>query len=78
MTAHAKVDIPGELTEYQLEELPCHFNWNICTLTPTKLKERILAVEGSIEEKEISILPQQYCLLAYLKSQKTECTQNEL
>ena len=51
-----------------LDSLICHFNWDICNITPGTLQERILSVEGHIKENSCGILPQSYCLLAYLKS----------
>ena len=51
-----------------LDSLICHFNWDICNITPAILQERILSVEGHVKENSCDILPQSYCLLAYLKS----------
>ena len=51
-----------------LDSLTCHFNWDICNITSTTLQERILSVEGHLKENSFGILPQSYCLLAYLKS----------
>ena len=51
-----------------LDSLIRHFNWDICIITPATLQERILSVEGHVRENSYGILPQSYCLLAYLKS----------
>ena len=54
--------------EIPLNLLVYHFKWDICKITPTILQERIRSVEGHLKENSSGILPQSYCLLAYLKS----------
>ena len=60
-----KLTMPNEIP---LDSLVHHFKWDICKVTPTILQERILSVEGHLKENSSGILPQSYCLLAYLKS----------
>ena len=60
-----KITMPKQIP---LDSLIHHFNWDICKVTPTILQERILSVEGHLRENSSGILPQSYCLLAYLKS----------
>ena len=60
-----KLTMPNEIP---LNSLVHHFKWDICKITPTSLQERILSVEGHLRENSSGILPQSYCLLAYLKS----------
>ena len=51
-----------------LDSLICHFNWDICNITPATLQARILSAEEHVKENSCGILPQSYCLLAFLKS----------
>ena len=60
-----KLTMPNQIP---LDSLVYHFKWDICKITPTTLQERILSVEGHLRENSSGILPQSYCLLAYLKS----------
>ena len=60
-----KLTMPNQIP---LDSLVHHFKWDICKITPTILQERILSVEGHLRENSSRILPQSYCLLAYLKS----------
>lgn len=63
--------LPLELTDNEVNDLECHFNWNIGdVISAQTLKERIEAVKGHIREKAANVLPQSYCLLAYLKSKE--------
>ena len=61
-----KLTMPNQIP---LDSLVHHFKWDICKITPKILQERILSVEGHLKENSSGILPQSYCLLAYLKSE---------
>jgi len=70
---NVNMDIVNAISQNTLKSLQSHFNWHIYDdITDSTLKERIDLVSSHINLNPVDILPQSFCLLAYLISKSNE------